>query len=284
MTIIEFYDKYRNKFLDYDGVYGNQCTDLIKAYCSEVLNVPVFKGNAIDYWHGNPQGLTKTQTPKPGDIVVFNIGEFGHIAIVNYLRQADFGVFEQNSPVGSPCHFTDYPNFNHVLGYLTPTNLLPEAPRPQPQEFTMQYTTFNTDLSLLMEARQILKEYSGGKLDAVFLAKQVPIVFSDTELISQEQQQSFLTQNSVTTPFAFLTYQSQSNFINMVTNEVPGTKTILTCANPGGTALGVCFEFSHAICKYLQDQGKAIDDTDIYTPTPEFLHAKIDDIVHKLFA
>src|SRR3990167_11553356 len=104
MNIIEFFLKYNGKFLDIDKFPPDnlyQCTDVIKAYCIEVLGVPSLMGNAIDYSKKTYPGFTWIpkkifNRPNPGDILVWNIGQYGHTALVNWIRFFDVGVFEQN--------------------------------------------------------------------------------------------------------------------------------------------------------------------------------------------
>ena len=53
MTHTEFINKYNGKYLDYDGWYGFQCVDLMRAYTKEVhefspyIAIPT-RGNAKD--------------------------------------------------------------------------------------------------------------------------------------------------------------------------------------------------------------------------------------------
>jgi hypothetical protein len=129
--MINFFLKYNKKFLDYDGVYGNQCVDVIKQYFQEVLGLPPFKGDAIDYWENPPEGFTKIAKtfynhPEPGDLMIWSTAPYGHIAIVNWWRWFDVGVFEQNNPIGSPCHYGTH-DYSKVLGWLRPNPVLQVA-------------------------------------------------------------------------------------------------------------------------------------------------------------
>jgi len=124
--MIPFFLKYNRKHLDYDGSYGNQCVDVIKAYFEEVLHRIPLTGNAIDYWRDIP-GFTRIKNslfsyPKPGDIIIWDktaSNPYGHIAIVNWVRRFDFGCFEQNNPLNSPCHYGEH-NYKGVIGWLRP--------------------------------------------------------------------------------------------------------------------------------------------------------------------
>ena len=134
MNVTNFFLKYNKRFLDYDGAFGAQCVDPIKAYCDEVLGIPALTGNAITYWRDIPGFTRITRTafnkPNPGDIIIWDktaTNPYGHIGIVNWSRFFDFGAFEQNNPLGSPCHFADR-TYKGVLGWLRP-NGLQQAPR-----------------------------------------------------------------------------------------------------------------------------------------------------------
>jgi len=124
--MIEFFLKWKDKYCNI-GTYPGQCVNVVKAYFSEVLGLTPFTGNAIDYWNNPPQGFEKISKtlfnrPNPGDIVIWGTSYnpiYGHIAICNWSRFYDIGVFEQNNPVGSTCHYSDR-NYKGVLGWLRP--------------------------------------------------------------------------------------------------------------------------------------------------------------------
>lgn len=59
------------KGLDYDGVYGNQCVDLI-AYYYKYLGASTPGGNAEAYRYNTlPSGWTRVSSPQTGDIAVW---------------------------------------------------------------------------------------------------------------------------------------------------------------------------------------------------------------------
>lgn len=76
--------------IDFDGIWGNQCVDLIKAYY-QYLGVAPVSGNGIDYtWNAVPAGWTRIQgaIPQTGDVLVYTGGAqdsegnyLGHVAI-----------------------------------------------------------------------------------------------------------------------------------------------------------------------------------------------------------
>ncbi len=74
----------KGQTLDYDGVYGGQCVDLIYYYYV-YLGVSSVGGNAVDYTTNKlPSGWTRTKggTPKKGDIIIYaGNGGYGHVAI-----------------------------------------------------------------------------------------------------------------------------------------------------------------------------------------------------------
>lgn len=84
------------KGIDYDGIYGNQCVDLIKAYYA-YLGVSPVGGNGSDYTSNSlPSGWQRIKgaSPKPGDILVYTGGynNYGHVAIY----EADRITYHQN--------------------------------------------------------------------------------------------------------------------------------------------------------------------------------------------
>lgn len=96
MTYDEFVKTYNGKATDYDGAYGAQCVDLIKAYLNKVFGIkPGSWGNAKYYWinFSKHSELTNNFTkiantasfvPKKGDIMVWDGDKgngAGHVAI-----------------------------------------------------------------------------------------------------------------------------------------------------------------------------------------------------------
>ena len=94
MNYNEFIKKYLGKSIDYDGVAGVQCVDLIKMYLDKVFNIKAGSwGNAKDYYL-NFEKLplskyfiriknTVSFIPKRGDICVWGseLNIYGHVAI-----------------------------------------------------------------------------------------------------------------------------------------------------------------------------------------------------------
>lgn len=83
--------------LDYDGVYGNQCVDLI-CYYYQYLGQRSPGGNGCDYaWNALPSGWQRIQgaQPQKGDILVYSgnsSNPYGHVAIY----AADRETYHQN--------------------------------------------------------------------------------------------------------------------------------------------------------------------------------------------
>ena len=69
--------------IDFDGAYGAQCVDLLKAYY-DYLGVGAQHGNAQDYRSNFlPQGWQRIEgaDPLPGDILIYVGGTYGHVAV-----------------------------------------------------------------------------------------------------------------------------------------------------------------------------------------------------------
>ncbi len=86
------------KSLDYDGVYGAQCVDLIKYYYAYLGCASYARGNGCDYaTNALPSGWARYQgaQPQPGDILVYagnSSNPYGHVAIY----EADRVTYHQN--------------------------------------------------------------------------------------------------------------------------------------------------------------------------------------------
>lgn len=95
MTFEEYFKSVLGKKIDYDGVYANQCVDLIKDYAKKVLGLtPEVVGDAWEYWtnydtskylYNNFERIRNTPDfiPQKGDIAVFNrnYGAYGHVCV-----------------------------------------------------------------------------------------------------------------------------------------------------------------------------------------------------------
>jgi len=137
-----FLNKWMGKSIDWDGMYGYQCVDLIAQYCVE-MGWPVAYANAKDW--ANHSALRNThnwtvnnpsdfnQVPKRGDIIVWNgnlpgSGGYGHIAIWDMIvRPGIFNSLDQNWG-GQYIHFQSH-NWDYIVGWWT---VKPVAPPPAP--------------------------------------------------------------------------------------------------------------------------------------------------------
>jgi len=112
MSYISFKNKYLGKKVDYDGVYGFQCVDLVKQYLAEEYGLkPGAWGDAIDYWYNtNPAVLKEfdrlsTNQARQGDIVILkgiNGNPYGHIGIADGSSGIlTVTILEQNGATGN---------------------------------------------------------------------------------------------------------------------------------------------------------------------------------------
>lgn len=142
MTPQEFFNKNNGVGLNIDKVFGNQCVDVFLAYNRDVVNGPGTAGNAIDYWTNYPTAFydkifnTAEAIPQKGDVMIWNIGRYGHIAIFSSGDVNEFISFDQNWPVQvdvngvgfGVCHFQPH-NYVNVVGWLRP-KVLHATPTP----------------------------------------------------------------------------------------------------------------------------------------------------------
>lgn len=134
ITYDEFVAKYNGKATDYDGAYGAQCVDLIKAYLNKVFGIkPGSWGNAKYYWlnfskHSElVKNFTKIKNtasfvPQAGDIMVWNGnvgGGCGHVAIcTGEGNTSEFYSYDQNWN-GKEMHKVKH-DYDDVYGVLRP--------------------------------------------------------------------------------------------------------------------------------------------------------------------
>lgn len=140
MSIDEFVAKWNGKALDFDGAYGNQCWDLAAQYSKEVVGLQggawqvmptgpnggtievftVFKAPLGTYYDKIANSPDPANLPVKGDLVIWNWGTYGHIALCLGATSASISVFEQNSPVGSLCHITNAKQWSGCVGWIRP--------------------------------------------------------------------------------------------------------------------------------------------------------------------
>lgn len=136
MTFDQFIVNRTNKPVDFDGVYPNQCMDLMHAYVYEVLGITNKSVLAHPYAYQVYTQFTESQyfdriantptgVPKKGDIFLFgaNInGGYGHVCIVTEANVNSFKSFDANFPTGSLPHIQSH-NYNYALGWLRPKSI-----------------------------------------------------------------------------------------------------------------------------------------------------------------
>jgi hypothetical protein len=126
MTFQKFLETWNGKYCEVAGSANakNQCVDLANAYLRDVLGQPIVEWtNAVDFpsklnWDWITIGL-----PSEGDLMIFN-GVVGHISIFIEGDMNSFRSFDQNYPIGSPCHVQNH-NYKNVKGWLHFKSIIP---------------------------------------------------------------------------------------------------------------------------------------------------------------
>ena len=137
MTHNAFVAKWIGQYNNYDGKFGNQCTDLMRQYVKDVdgfspyLAIPTtgwaktiftkFKNNSFYRKVLN----TPNNIPKKGDLLFFktslwfpfSFGYAGHVGIVDSATLYAIVLFNQNYYTGSPCKKTTF-TYKDCLGWL----------------------------------------------------------------------------------------------------------------------------------------------------------------------
>lgn len=131
MKFQDFIEKFNGHFIDFDNAWGNQCFDLFHQYCVEVLGLTdgrILAAPAAKDIYDNFDNLfghenfdkfpnTLTAVPLEGDILIWNNGTWGHVAIFVEGDVNSFRSFDQNFPTGSPCHIQSH-NYTSVAGWI----------------------------------------------------------------------------------------------------------------------------------------------------------------------
>jgi hypothetical protein len=140
MTFNEFITKWTGQPVDFDGIYPNQCMDLMHQYVYDVLGItdktrlarPLAYQVFTDFTETNlftKIANTPDGVPQNGDIVVFGtyVGSAGHVCIFINGDVNTFNSFDANWPTESLPHVQAH-NYNGVLGWLHPIAIAGPTP------------------------------------------------------------------------------------------------------------------------------------------------------------
>lgn len=154
MNLQTFVTKWTGKSIDYDGVYGAQCVDLIKQYLKDEYGLaPGSWGDAYKYFTNTAPAILakfdrvtnnpadKNQVPKAGDIIVWSSATpgsngAGHVAIyLELIPGAGFYSLDQNW--GGKTVMRVKHSWTNVIGWLTPKGV--DMPIPDQDNYYWRY-------------------------------------------------------------------------------------------------------------------------------------------------
>jgi hypothetical protein len=166
-TFDTFRHDWQGRSVNYDGVFGSQCVDLILQYLRECYGISSgVRGNAIDYWTGTSAPLLQRfrrqqiDNPVKGDIVIFKTsgrddyqGD-GHIGVATgWIDGSNVEILEQNGYGGADG--LAHPDGSHrnevgvrrlkrsrIAGVLQPIVIAPPPPPILPDPFRIAATFF----------------------------------------------------------------------------------------------------------------------------------------------
>lgn len=122
------------KWHDFDGAYGAQCVDLAQFY-SQWLGGHRFWGNAVNiydqpgsFYQQISNSPDPNNVPQLGDIVIWNIGSYGHVAICMNADASGLTTLDQNwytaNDLGSNAVVVRHDwTSRKVKGWLRPKNI-----------------------------------------------------------------------------------------------------------------------------------------------------------------
>jgi len=139
MTFQKWLDDVNGKFVDVDGYYGAQCTDLMRDYCVRVLGLDAYIIPPTDYaknifkkFTGKSSFFKKIVNvwndlacvPKPGDIIFWDwsfpvTGYAGHTGICTWSDGYHIIVMNQNYGTIKSSQLRKF-SYKGVMGWLRP--------------------------------------------------------------------------------------------------------------------------------------------------------------------
>jgi hypothetical protein len=244
MNIADFFLEWNGKICN-TGSYPGQCVNIIKQYYVEVFNRPAIAGNAIDYQY-QTGFIKKTifSKPLPGDIVIFNYGKLGHIGICNWTTFFSFNCFEQNNPVGSPCHFVTHYTYASVLGWVhyEPV-VLPKNP--------LVVACVGLNLPLGEAFLGQVAKYASGKIICILNDYLIPVNVT-SGMLDQDHAYEIVDIVKPKEKFIFIFYPSNSTSSFYATFYDPMNDCMITTC-PGTDARSLAFEFSHQLQEFFNE-------------------------------
>lgn len=137
------------KALDFDGIYGAQCTDFFNYYYQEITGRnPYSDGAGVpgakDLWSVDFPNFTKVannmadpnQLPPQGAVLIYDGGlagsnGFGHVAVVDSANAQQVTVWDQNWG-GAYVHHQAHMWTGHEIGWMIFEGFTQPAPAPTP--------------------------------------------------------------------------------------------------------------------------------------------------------
>lgn len=204
MSFDEFITYWTGKPVDFDGIYPNQCMDLMHQYVYDVLNITdktalaqpsaylVFTNFQSEQGRQYFELVTNTPSnvPQKGDIVVFGqqVGTNGHVCIFISGDVNSFVSFDANWPAMSLPHQQEH-DYNGVLGWLHPIpSTIPLSVQEVQSQLNNQVTATTECQTQLKTANDQLNTL---QTTIASLQKQV----NDLQLKNVANQQEIITLN-----------------------------------------------------------------------------------------
>lgn len=176
MNFDDFKAKWMGRSVDYDGLYGFQCVDLIRQGFKEMHDLPGGGGvpRALNYWTTTPQDvLTKfhqvsNSEAQKGDVVILwglNGNPDGHIGwATGGLTATQVEIFEQNgstgngSGAGADAIRTRWVDRSRIAGLLRPS-IVTQQPAPLPPPLSVQDLPYPKQVTVPAGTRRYHMKY-----------------------------------------------------------------------------------------------------------------------------
>jgi len=181
VTFSKWLETNNGKYVEVAGSAAalNQCTDLANSFIRDVLSFPIIEWtNAIDFpkkagdryqWVKN----SPTALPEAGDLMIFKLGAYGHISVFIEGNLSSFRSFDQNYPLGTPCHVQNH-TYSSVAGWLHPLNVKIEDNMTSQEANILKFIKEqNADEGKVREAFGCLQDLPGKNEQILILTNKV---------------------------------------------------------------------------------------------------------------
>jgi hypothetical protein len=252
--------------------------NIVHQFYVEVLDQFPFKGNAIDYQKAPGTWIPYRifNRPLPGDLVIWNIGMYGHIGICNWTTFWGLNCFEQNNPLGSPAHFQTHLTYNKVIGWLRPATAVVSPSLPH---VPLQIGFVGSNLPPHDPFLANIAKYASDRL-TLLITDYLTSVTSNSGMFTQAEAYTLVDLLNIKEKFVFIFYPPNQTSTFYATYYYPTRNCCITTC-PGSDPRLLAFEMSHQLQTFYNEHrgsNPPVEIVDSNFPSDDLIYSKFNSV------